>query len=186
MSRIIERITASLESTVSHETAEEIVCACQDLPKPTTPARQRKYLAGLMASLDVRLDAATRQRVMQNCGQQCIGAGIITRAAAIYKASNDLDELLDQLNKMHVGGGSLRREGNLIYGYYDRCYCGLVSQAKGKISPSYCLCSCGWYKALFEGALGKPVEVKLLQSLLGGASRCAFEIRIGDSKDAKL
>ena len=69
---------------------------------------------------------------------------------------------------------------NTIVGGYDRCYCGRVKQTKEPFpTDTYCHCSTGWYQSLFEAAFDKPVEVTLKQSILQGADRCEFEIRIG-------
>jgi hypothetical protein len=67
-----------------------------------------------------------------------------------------------------------------ILGGYDRCYCGRVRQTKEPFpTDTYCHCSTGWYKSLFEAAFNRPVEVTLKQSILQGADRCEFEIRLG-------
>ncbi len=44
---------------------------------------------------------------------------------------------------------------------YDRCYC-----------------SAGWYQRVFEEALGRPVKVRVLRSIISGADRCEFRIDI--------
>jgi predicted hydrocarbon binding protein len=52
-----------------------------------------------------------------------------------------------------------------------------VSQAQEPFSPTYCQCSCGWYRQLFETLQGKAVEVDLLGSIRQGDERCQFLIR---------
>jgi predicted hydrocarbon binding protein len=47
---------------------------------------------------------------------------------------------------------------------------------KGKLSGTYCNCSRGWAKALFEGATGKPVEVNMEKSIINGDDQCRFEV----------
>jgi predicted hydrocarbon binding protein len=47
---------------------------------------------------------------------------------------------------------------------------------KGKLSGTYCNCSRGWAKALFEGALRRPVEVIKEQSIISGDKQCKFRI----------
>ena len=34
-----------------------------------------------------------------------------------------------------------------------------------------------WYKELFETVLGKPVKVKIFNTILNGADECRFEIK---------
>jgi predicted hydrocarbon binding protein len=47
---------------------------------------------------------------------------------------------------------------------------------KGKLSATYCNCSRGWAKALFEGALGRTVEVIMEKSIINGDNQCKFRI----------
>ena len=64
----------------------------------------------------------------------------------------------------------------------DWCYCGRVKQTKEPFpTDTYCHCSTGWYKSLFEAAFDKPVKVKLKQSILQGADSCEFEIEFGEN-----
>jgi hypothetical protein len=71
----------------------------------------------------------------------------------------------------------LHREGDKVYIVYPRCYCSQVNKLpKGKLSGTYCNCSKGWAKALFEGAIGRTVEVIMESSIIGGGNQCKFRI----------
>jgi len=71
----------------------------------------------------------------------------------------------------------LHKEGEKVYIIYPRCYCSQVNKIpKGKLSGTYCNCSRGWAKALFEGALGRPVEVLMEKSIISGDNQCKFRI----------
>jgi hypothetical protein len=43
---------------------------------------------------------------------------------------------------------------------------------------SFCNCSVGYQREAFEAILGKPVQVSLKESKLGGSKRCVFEVRL--------
>jgi len=61
------------------------------------------------------------------------------------------------------------------------CHCSLVAHAReaGVTLPdTHCLCGSGWYDQLWEGILGKPVEVEVLQSILKGDDCCTFAITL--------
>lgn len=49
---------------------------------------------------------------------------------------------------------------------------------KRKISLTYCICSSGWFKALFESLLNKEKNVEILESISSGADECKFKIYI--------
>jgi hypothetical protein len=44
------------------------------------------------------------------------------------------------------------------------------------ISPTYCNCGAGFYRYNWERMIGRPVQVRVLRSLLNGDDRCQFEI----------
>jgi predicted hydrocarbon binding protein len=132
-----------------------------------------------MDTLEREVDAPTGRAIMDRCA--CIGAGVIAKAQALQREAQDLDDLLARMNAAHLGGGHLRREstpeGDVIHASYDRCYCGSVSKSREPVSATYCACSCGWYRRLFEALLDRPVEVALLSSILQGDDQCRFLIR---------
>jgi predicted hydrocarbon binding protein len=72
----------------------------------------------------------------------------------------------------------LQGKGDAVYVVYDRCYCPLVKGYDGKLSPTFCSCSRGWIKELFESVLKKPVEVKLEKSVKQGDEICRFRIHL--------
>jgi len=103
---------------------------------------------------------------------------VLEKAQGYTREAKDLDDLLDRLNQAHIGGGRLRREGDMIHASYERCYCGSVNKTKERISATYCHCSCGWYKELFETVLERSVEVERVESIVQGADACRFVIRV--------
>ncbi len=170
----------NIAGRVPETTAEILAQACGDYDTLTTPLQRARCVKGVVDVLDQAVDEPTRQAIMQACGRQCIGASILDKARKLAKAASDLDDLLARLNQSHLGGGHLRREGNVIHAMYERCYCGSVSQTKEPFSATYCYCSCGWYRQLFETLLERPVEVELLGSVIQGDENCRFKIMMGD------
>ncbi len=150
---------------------------CSAYAAAKTPPQKAQCVRELMAALDAEMDAETGQEVMARCA--CIGPGVIDRALAIQQEASDLDDLLVQLNAVHIGGGQLRLEDDTIHATYEHCYCGSVNRTRTPIPGPYCACSCGWYARLFEALLGRPVEVELLSSIIQGDPQCRFAIRIG-------
>ena len=65
---------------------------------------------------------------------------------------------------------------------YDACHCPLartsIIAGKPAVSPLFCYCSAGYEKLPFDVIFGEPVQVEVLESVLGGSDRCRFAIRI--------
>ncbi len=175
----IARITKHLKKLSPEGTARRIVKSCRkEIGLPSTQGRSLLYIRCLMGKMDEELDEKTRKQIMESCGRQCISKSTIDKAKRLKARSRSLDEFLDLLNRNHIGGGRLETKGQVISGGYDRCYCGAVSRSKQPISLTYCSCSAGWYRELFERTLEKPVEVEALGSIIHGSPKCLFNIHI--------
>ena len=135
-----------------------------------------KWVSSLMAELDEHVDKETLAKVLEQCGKQCQSPSFIRKARNIYQKSKNIEEFLDKFGKVYK---HLHREGDSIYIVYPRCYCSIVNKIPmGKLSATYCNCSRGWAKALFEGALKRPVEVTMMESIKRGDKQCRFKITL--------
>lgn len=66
--------------------------------------------------------------------------------------------------------------------YY--CHCPRVREAVKDnliISSTYCYCGAGFYKGIWEEILQRPVEVEVLESVLGGGEVCKIAIHLPDN-----
>ena len=136
--------------------------------------RTEKWISNLIEGLDNNLDEKTIAKILEQCGRQCQSPSFIKKAKAIYEKSKNTDDFLNKLAQVYK---HLHREGNKVYIVYPKCYCPQVNKIpKGKLSGTYCNCSRGWAKALFEGATGKPVEVNMEKSIINGDDQCKCEI----------
>ena len=144
-----------------------------------------RWYQGAMERLDAMVDERTGALVMEHCGFSCargnkshIDAGVKTR-----KKYTSIDEYLEGEAKAL----SIVREGNIIIQTYKpqatfnvRCYCSLIRglPADETISLTYCNCSKGFVKKLWEAVLEKPVQVELMQSVMSGAPNCKFRVHM--------
>jgi len=134
-----------------------------------------KWIKSLLTALESELDEKTRARILENCGRNCITHSFILRAKACKKDAKNQKEFLDKLSKVWK---HLHLEGDNVYVVYEKCYCPFVKAYPEKLSPTWCNCSRGWIKELFESTLEKPVDVKLEKSIKQGDNICKFKIKI--------
>ena len=172
---------SNVEQKLTGAARSELVQACEDYAGLTAPLQKARCIDGMMDVLDRGVDEKTRWAIMEACGRQCIGASTLEKARRLQHDAQGLDVLLNRLNAAHIGGGYLDLAEDGIHAAYNRCYCGSVSKAKEPFSATYCHCSCGWLRQLFETVLEKQVEVELLSSIIQGDDRCRFLIHIGGS-----
>ena len=175
----VKVFTENVDSRIKGAVSDELGRVCKTYSSAKTPLQKARCVKNIMDVLDDKVDEQKRHAIMEACGQRCIGASTLKNALKLQAHASDLDDLLVQLNVQHIGGGHLKRKGEVIYAAYDRCYCGSVSKTKVTFSETYCHCSCGWYKHLFEILLEIQVEVELLSSIIQGDPRCEFLIHPG-------
>ena len=57
------------------------------------------------------------------------------------------------------------------------CFCPLIREnLDGGMPPVFCYCGSGWYRQQWEGAIGQPVKIEIVRSLLKGDDLCEFAI----------
>ncbi len=157
--------------------------AAPPTPTPAPPAAQpspcerqaefgRRLLARFMEDMDAQLDEPRRVVLMEARGRSCARLGAV-RAAEAHKGN--LDAFIEDFRR-HMGPDGLRREGNVVKVKYPTCYCPLVSELKEPLSATYCNCSVGWLKELYETVTGKPVKVEVLETVKRGGQACRFDV----------
>jgi hypothetical protein len=174
----VQRFEQSLAACVDDDVRAKLMEGCEAYDTIKSPPKKARWIKGLMERLAEEVGEAVAGEVMVGCGRQCISRSLLEKARKLWREAETVDDFLDSLNQEHIGGGSLRREGDTIYGSYGHCYCGSVSKTEEPLPVTYCYCSCGWYKTLFETVLGRLVEVELLSSIVQGAEACRFAIHI--------
>jgi hypothetical protein len=133
-----------------------------------------KWLCNLIGGLEENVDDETMKKVLENCGRKCQTQSMIRKAKTIYEKSKDIDSFLAEFAKTYK---HLHKEKQGTYFVYPKCYCTRVNKIpQGQMPAIYCNCSVGWAKALFERALGRPVDVTLEKSIIAGDNECRFKI----------
>jgi predicted hydrocarbon binding protein len=133
-----------------------------------------RWVTNLVEAMEAHLDEAARTALMESCGRACARGGAI---ASAEKCTGDVDRLVSTLEKS-IGKGNAERDGNAVHVVYPKCLCHLVAKGPAQLPETYCLCSRGWLKEMFETVVGSPVEVDLLESVKRGAERCRFTVRL--------
>jgi len=162
----------------------------EKLTASTSKTKIASWVKGAMDRLDALVDEKTRTNIMENCGYSCAlhNKAVIERAKSKRKKYKGLEEFLEAEQKNPMAGTKLAREGDNLLWYFTprsfrtpmRCFCGLLRglPQNEKISRSYCNCSKGFVKKYWEGVLGRPVDVDMLQSAVSGAKECKFSIHL--------
>ena len=133
-----------------------------------------RWVTSLLAAIDGSLNRETTERLMESCGRACARSGAVEAAA---DCAGDLEAFLLKMRGW-VGERNLSVDGTTVHLVYDRCLCSQSADLPEHLGATYCHCSRGWLKEMFETVVGRPVEVDLDSSIKGGSDRCRFTVRL--------
>jgi len=120
-----------------------------------------------------RFPPACRARVLESTGRECARLGGLF---ARFKGEPEGD--FATATKNWGTEFSWDRETGIITvtAAEGECSC---PRADGKRTPPFvCNCSVGYQKESFEAIFGRPVQARLKESKLTGATRCIFEVTV--------
>ena len=138
--------------------------------------RSCKLLDAIVKSLDA-VDLETKKRIMESCGKTCAQEdGDLAIAEEIGKTTNNMTEVVERINKELLWCGIWSQKGKTIESTCTKCGCPLVKSKAINLNATWCYCSRGWVKAIFEAAVKKRVEVELEKSIGRGDSVCKFVV----------
>jgi hypothetical protein len=148
------------------------------------PECKASWWKNAVEQLENELGDEKAVEIMRICGSKCCGQGLRKTAKRLMDESYSVTDFLEKVSHYEVRDGELEYElidENTILGRHNRCFCGQVKRSKERFhSGTYCQCSVEFNKQFFQAAFGRPVQVKLMQSILEGGDCCEFEIRVVD------
>lgn len=140
----------------------------------------QNWITTLIEGLDEYVDEEECKKILEKCGRNCITKSTIRKAKAQYKKSENIEDFLEKYSKVNR---HLQLEDGEAYMVYPRCYCSFVNKIpEGRLSPTWCNCSRGWVKTLFEEVTGKQVEVILEKSVVKGDDGCWLKVVINENQ----
>jgi len=167
------------------------LCACVGLPvaasasdklDPEFKTLQRTVefvhlrFAKLIDLLKHQLDIHEMKALLEELGRECS-----REFAAIYgNYKGDLDGFLKMCRrdwKMSCEHDPMTKKVVTYGEKTGKCFCPFVDESR--MSPAFCNCSLGWQKETFSAVIGKPVEAKILSSVLRGGRSCDFAVFYG-------
>ncbi len=141
-----------------------------------------RWILGLLKGLNELVSEEKRTEIMYKCGQACFNThwhqSEYEKWKKLYRQSENLEEFLTKLEEANPGW--FKHEGKVVYAtfdFLDGCVCPIVKKIPHDVLPgTWCLCSAGLHRALFEETLKRPVKVILEESRRTGAKHCKFRI----------
>lgn len=183
-----------LETTLPEETVQSVL-AGNNHGIPAEAFDEEKALFAASESMDAFLKAQHKKQVadlQRHCDtntvwyEQTITQEVVDFVAAnqeIQSAVREGDVLYT--TKIPYDPARYLAETDPVKKRYYACHCPFVREAilagSPEVSENWCYCSGGFVKYPYEVILGRPLRVKLLQSVLRGDPVCRFAIDLTEA-----
>ena len=131
------------------------------------------WVKGTMARLEREFDRETVKRIRRSC--QC-GYGMDERiefAKSLVACSSSMEEFAGHERAREAG---LSCVDGVLYLQFPFCPCPMLADVDRLETDTWCQCTTGYSKVLFECAFGCEVDVELLKSVKMGDEICLMKI----------
>jgi hypothetical protein len=174
------RITKSIVRQSGVDDAQRVMLPAYIYDSAKKGEEKAELTRHTMERLEGVFDEESRVKIMERCGRLCCGPTHQKVRKALFQESNSLEEFLEKLNDLEAGRAHYRiTEQGAIIVEYPACLCGQVKDSPKRFpSHSYCMCSVGFNKELFETVLGRKVDVILVTSAICDGGPCRFVVRL--------
>jgi predicted hydrocarbon binding protein len=131
------------------------------------------WVKSAMQRLEERFDKAEVKQIRMRC--QC-GYGMDEKLALVQSLMASAASMEEFANQPEALAGGLSCRGGELYLQFNFCPCPMLADVDRLPSLTWCQCTAGYSKVLFERAFGCPVDVELLQSIKAGDDICLMKI----------
>lgn len=167
------RLYDSILKHVDEEAANKIM---NKVPLSKSADFNKKFLwaEGICNELEKEFDDDKVKSIRMDCacGPEM---GKINKLKKIYQSSSNLEEFVEKANKLNQGF-SIQCEDDALFLIYPQCYCSCVKRVDTPISKTWCYCTLGYTKKMFEHVLDRAVAVELMESVKTGGKICIIKI----------
>jgi len=133
------------------------------------------WVKNTMGRLEKRFDPASIRRIRINC--QC-GYGIDEKLELVKEILSETSTLEEFGNHVKAREAGLSYSNGALYLQFPYCPCPMLEGVDRLETNTWCQCTIGYSKVLFEKAFGCPVYVELLKSIKMGDEICLMRIDI--------
>lgn len=143
------------------------------LRKSPSIKQKSSWAYELCRDMEQSMDEESIKKIRMDC---CCkpSKDYIKKSRNIYQKSESLEDYAREASK--DSPAKLWVENGSLYMSYPVCYCSYVKNSEITLTKTWCYCSLGYTKYLYENIYECEVEVELLESIKTGGTRCLFKI----------
>lgn len=131
------------------------------------------WVKASMRRLESRFDDTAVKQIRMNC--QC-GYEMDEKLALVKELMSTATNLEEFAGSEKAKAAGLFYEDGELFLQFHFCPCPMLAEVEKLETNTWCLCTTGYSKVLFEKAFACDVDVELLKSIKMGDDRCLMKI----------
>jgi hypothetical protein len=137
----------------------------------------QNWFMDLMDAMETKLDHETRISLMEACGRGCFRRFEFKQEIA-RQGQGSLENLINAYKQNF----EIWQENSLVHIRYGEisagCYCPAARFRPAKPGDLHCECTRTTHQTIFETALGRPLQVEVVESMRRGGKTCHFVVHL--------
>lgn len=154
------------------DVAGEVVYGCD---RAARAEDDPDWVKSAMHRLEDRFDVQSIKKIRMNC--QC-GYGMDEKIALVKELKSTATSLEDFANSEKARAAGLFCKDGELYLQFKACPCPMLAEVEKLETDTWCQCTTGYSKVLFEKGFGCQTDVELLKSIKMGDDVCLMKIML--------
>lgn len=168
------KLYKSIERFSNAQAAESIAFGV-DLPLDPSKEQRAKWVSYISSKLEETFDDSMIKQIRQGC--YCRDNGILDEnkkwLKELYSSSESIEQFVEKVNSYDAGW--YIQEGYLFTKYFD-CSCPLLEGIELLKTKTWCHCTSGFGKEVFDDVFGFAVDAEIIDSIKMGNEYCLIKI----------
>lgn len=165
-------IYESVKAESDADTAVEVVYGVEP---PAHAESNADWVKSAMHRLESRFKSDTIKKIRMNC--QC-GYGMDEKLALVKELMSSASSIEEFTSSEKAKAAGLFSKDGELYLQFGFCPCPMLTEVKKLETNTWCQCTTGYSKALFEKAFACKADVELLKSIKMGDPVCLMKITL--------
>jgi effector-binding domain-containing protein len=203
------RLAEGVDRVLGPRARQQVMAGIERLTPDSPAGAYRDWIHTAMRRLDALTDDPIEKYQTVSCAAHVFPPHRIELLRGLYEQRHDIDDVLREMYRDPDWYEDPVRRGNRLYmrkvpfdaQAYKKavtpaerrqayCHCAFVrpylAESPASISPTFCWCGAGWYRQLWEGVLGRPIQVEHVETLVKGNDCCTLVITLPISAEGEL
>lgn len=168
------KLYANILKYSTHDIAEKIAYGIDIVPSSNN-SEKAEWVKYVSSELEKHFEEHIIKNIRMGC--YCNENGKLDESKEfirnIYKSSNSMKDFVNKMNE--YGAGWYIEDGYLFTKYFS-CPCPMLESVDILPAKTWCYCTVGYSKQIFEYTFDCEVDIELLESIKTGGKQCLMKI----------